>query len=62
VGVPCAWLLGAYVASQLFGVTPTDGATVAAAAIALTIVALAATLWPAGRAGRIDPLRALRHD
>jgi predicted permease len=62
VGVPCAWLLGAYVASQLFGVAPTDGATVAAAAIALTIVALAATLLPASRAGRLDPLRALRQD
>jgi predicted permease len=62
VGVSCAWFLGAYVASQLFGVTPTDSATVTLAAIALTIVALAATLWPASRAGRIDPLIALRND
>ena len=62
VGLPCALLLGSYVASQLFGVSPTDLSTVAAAATALTLAALAATLIPGARAGRLDPLRALRQE
>jgi predicted permease len=62
IGLPCALLLGAYVASQLFGVTPTDVSAVAAATATLMLVALAATLVPAVRAGRLDPLRALRQD
>jgi predicted lysophospholipase L1 biosynthesis ABC-type transport system permease subunit len=48
--------------SLLFGVSHTDPATFAAVAVTLVLVAVAATLLPAWRAGRVDPLVALRHD
>jgi ABC-type antimicrobial peptide transport system permease subunit len=44
----------------LFGVTPHDPATFAAAAGILTVVALAAAAMPAWRAARTDPAAALR--
>jgi predicted permease len=47
-------------ASMLFGVTPIDPPTFAAAAAAFLSVGLAASLTPALRATRIDPVDALR--
>jgi ABC-type antimicrobial peptide transport system permease subunit len=47
--------------TMLFGVTSFDTLTFAGAAVVLTAVALAATVIPAYRAARIDPVRALRH-
>jgi putative ABC transport system permease protein len=47
-------------ASLLFGVTPGDTATLAVALATLAAVALAASLWPARRAARLDPTTALR--
>ena len=44
----------------LFDVSPTDPLTFAAVAVALAAVALMATLLPARRAARVDPLPALR--
>ena len=46
----------------LFGISPTDTATFAGAAALLTIVAAAASLVPALRASRVDPLVALRDE
>jgi predicted permease len=62
VGIPCAVLLSHYVASQLFGVTPTDVRTAAAAGATLIAVAVTAGLFPARRARTIDPVVALRHE
>ena len=62
IGLPAAWGLGRYVENQLFGITPTDPATMAAAVVVLVTVAGLAGLIPARRAARINPIRALRYD
>ena len=46
----------------LFGLTPTDPVTLAGAALLLTVVAVAASVIPALRAARLDPMDALRQD
>jgi predicted permease len=61
-GIPCAFLLGRYVSSQLFGVVAADLGTVAVAAVTLAVVAAGAALVPARRASMIDPIQALRHE
>ena len=48
------------VGDLLFGVTATDTATVAGAALVMLLVASAACLLPARRAVSIDPLAAIR--
>ena len=48
------------VGDLLFGVTATDTATVAGAALVMLLVAAAACLLPARRAVSIDPLTAIR--
>ncbi|HMF61725.1 MAG TPA: ABC transporter permease [Vicinamibacterales bacterium] len=62
VGVPAAFLLSRYIASQLFGVIATDVWTTACAGVTLALVALAAGLLPARRASTISPLVALRSE
>lgn len=54
-----AWLTRA-VASDLFGITTTDPVTIAGACATLLGVVLLATIIPARRATRIDPIVALR--
>jgi putative ABC transport system permease protein len=60
IGLFAAALLTRTLASLLFGVTPLDPASFAAAPLLLGAVAVAAALVPAMRAARIDPARALR--
>jgi len=62
VGLPAAILLSRYVASQLFGVTPGDPWTVAAALALLAAVAAGAGFLPARRASAIDPIQALHYE
>jgi ABC-type antimicrobial peptide transport system permease subunit len=50
------------VRSLLFGVEPTDPATLAAGAGVIVAAALAAAYIPARRATRIEPVTALRHE
>jgi putative ABC transport system permease protein len=49
-------------ASQLYGVKATDPATYAAVVVLLSLLALGASLPPAWRATRVDPVVALRQD
>ena len=51
---------GQFVRSLLFGVEPSDGATVAAACIVLSLVAAVAVWVPARRASRFDLTKLLR--
>jgi putative ABC transport system permease protein len=60
VGAVGLWAVTRVVASQLFGVSPTDAPTFAAIAGVLVAVALVASWLPAHRAARTSPMTALR--
>jgi predicted permease len=62
LGVPLAIALSRYIASQLYGVTPTDSLTLISAALTMMLVSLLAGLLPARRAATIDPNIALRYE
>jgi predicted permease len=62
LGIPAALATGRLIAAQLFGVAPSDPATIAAAASLLTLVGAIAAFGPARRASRVDPQLALRGD
>lgn len=60
IGVVVALAVGGVIRSQLFGVTPFDPLTIAIVMIVLLGSAVLASLWPAARAARIDPMSAFR--
>jgi ABC-type antimicrobial peptide transport system permease subunit len=62
IGIAAALLLTRLLVSLLHGVSPSDPMTLAAVVVVTGLVALAASLGPAWRAGRIDPNVALRAD
>jgi predicted lysophospholipase L1 biosynthesis ABC-type transport system permease subunit len=59
LGLIASALLTRVLTTELFGVSPNDPLTFAAVAGVLAIVALVASLIPAGRAASMDPTRAL---
>lgn len=61
-GLPAAIAAGKLASSLLYGVTPTMPHTFALVAGLFASVAVIATVWPARRAARIDPVVALRAD
>jgi predicted permease len=62
VGVLASLALGSVMRSLLFQVSPRDPLTMAAIAASLTVVAVVASVVPARRATRVDPVEALRAD
>jgi ABC-type antimicrobial peptide transport system permease subunit len=59
-GIIAALGLGGFLRSQLFGVTIFDPATLGSVSAVLLLSAALASLLPATRASRIDPIRAFR--
>ncbi|MGA2738426.1 MAG: ABC transporter permease [Bryobacteraceae bacterium] len=62
VGLAAALASTRVLESLLFEVTPTDPLTLGGVAGLLLAVAIAATLWPARRASKVDPMVALRYE
>jgi predicted permease len=61
-GVAVALWLGQLVKSMLYGLQPSDPASLVGAAVLLLGVALLAGWVPAMRASRVEPMEALRHE
>jgi ABC-type antimicrobial peptide transport system permease subunit len=61
-GICAALWLTRYLRTLLFGVGALDPGTFVGAVLLLVCVALIACALPAGRAARIDPVRALRQE
>jgi predicted permease len=62
VGLAASFGIMRLLRAELFGVTPSDPLTFAAAALVLVALAMTAACVPALRAARVDPLVALRHE
>jgi predicted permease len=62
IGVPAAAAAGRFIAAQLYGIQPHDPVIAIWTIVLLTVVSAAAGLIPAHRAGRIDPILALRYE
>ena len=62
VGLGLSLGLSGWIASLLYGVSPTDPATIAGVVALMLGVSISAAYIPARRAARIDPLSALRHE
>jgi predicted permease len=60
IGIGLAIAAGRLLATLLYGVAPTNPLVMVSVSLTLLVVAAAATLVPAWRAGRVDPMLALR--
>ncbi len=61
-GLPVAFAVTRLLASQLYGITPSDPATFILATLGIAIIAALSGYIPARRATRVDPLTALRYE
>jgi predicted permease len=61
-GILVAIVAGRQLQNLLFDTSPKDGPVIGVAASVLLGAAVLASLWPAMRAGRVDPMRALKTD
>jgi len=62
IGIAGAFAVGRLMQSVLAQTSGRDPLTIAAIAAVMSIVSLAACLWPARRATRLDPVAALRNE
>jgi ABC-type antimicrobial peptide transport system permease subunit len=62
VGLLLAAGFGRLLSGMLYGVTATDAATVAGVVVIVLAVSAVASLLPAVRAARVEPMRALREE
>jgi putative ABC transport system permease protein len=62
LGLAGALALGRVVSNLIYGVSAYDPATFAAVSALLAMVALVASVIPAYRATKVDPMRALREE
>ena len=62
IGIAGALALTRFLTTLLFGVTPTDSATFVVVSVLFFVIAIVASLIPAVRATRVDPLEALRYE
>jgi predicted permease len=62
IGIPGAWALGRWIASLLFGLTPTDVPTLVGAVTVLLLTSVLAAWIPGRRAARVNPVVALRYE
>lgn len=61
-GILAVVLMGKVIAGLLYGLDPIDPWVIGGAALALTVIGLAAACWPAVKAARVDPLDAMRSE
>jgi ABC-type antimicrobial peptide transport system permease subunit len=62
IGVAAAMALGGVMSALVYGITTHDGATFMSVALIIMVVGAVASLVPAYRATRFDPLVALRNE
>jgi predicted permease len=62
IGIGLALAVGRAASSMLFGLQPGDPKTIGASVAGLAVVAIAASLLPAMRAARVEPMVALREE
>ena len=62
IGVAGALVLTRFLATLLFGITPTDTLTFVIVSVFFFLIAMLASLVPARRATKVDPLIALRYE
>jgi ABC-type antimicrobial peptide transport system permease subunit len=62
IGLAGAFVLTRFLATLLFGVTPTDTLTFVVVSLLFFLIAMFASLIPARRAAKVDPLKALRYE
>lgn len=62
IGLPLAVLGGRMIRTLLFEVSPTDPLALGGSALVLALTGLAAGVWPARRAAKLDPSQTLRFE